>query len=115
MTEPMAFQKRAFELSQKLESRAHACPGLYPVRKREDFLRIATDRLPAERHSAALDDFSRDELVELCVWLEKMLHHPETSVQINALSRIRRGEAGPFAPASSSKDKVKSPKIATIL
>jgi len=96
MNETASFQKRALELSQKLDSRAHACPGLYPVRDAADFLRIASDRLPMENPTATLHDFSDEELKQLCLWLEKMLHHPETSLQINALSLIRRGKAQPF-------------------
>ena len=35
--------RRKEELLAKLEERAVSCPGLYPVRSREDFLRIAID------------------------------------------------------------------------
>lgn len=108
MSEQAAFQKRAMELSQKLHARAHACPGLYPVREASDFLRIAADRLVEEKPALTLDLFSSEELKQLCLWLEKMLHHPESSQQINALSLIRRGANPPFTVSSGELQKAKA-------
>jgi len=55
-----------------------ACPGLYPVRTREDFLRLAIDHAKGG-----------DELV--CQILEEIWRRPDEALQINAQSLIRRG------------------------
>lgn len=103
MDERADYIHRICELTHKLEVRANVCRGLYPVFKAADFLRISLDRLP-------LPDLLKEEdvvtletgkLEELCSWLETMLHHPETSLQMNALSLIRRGEGTPFRAAPS--------------
>jgi len=69
---------RKAELLAKLEARAVACPGLYPVRTRGDFLRLAMD------HSKG------DEEV-VCQILEELWRRPDEALQINAQSLIQRG------------------------
>lgn len=71
--------RRKEELLAKLEQRAAACPGLYPVRTRDDFLRLALDHGTGGVES-------------LCQILESMWHRPEEAVQMNAQSLIRRGQ-----------------------
>jgi len=70
--------QRKEELLAKLEERAMACPGLYPVQTREDFLRLAIDHAKGG-----------DELV--CQILEEIWRRPDEALQINAQSLIRRG------------------------
>jgi len=72
------YTRRKEELLAKLEERAMACPGLYPVRRREEFLRLAIDHAKGS-----------DELV--CQILEEIWRRPDESMQINAQSLIRRG------------------------
>ncbi|NBS54372.1 hypothetical protein EBT23_02220 [bacterium] len=70
---------RQDELLRKLAARAASCPGLYPVREADDFLRVATDHAgpgPAE----------------VCRILEALWQHPEQAVQMNAQSLIQRGK-----------------------
>lgn len=55
-----------------------ACPGLYPVKTREDFLRLATDYGTGGEES-------------ICQVLEVLWRRPDEAVQMNAQSLIRRG------------------------
>jgi len=71
--------RRKEELLAKLEERARACPGLYPVRTRDDFLRLAID------HAKGTDE-------AVCQILEEIWRRPDEAVQINAQSLIRRGK-----------------------
>lgn len=70
--------RRKEELLAKLEKRAGSCPGLYPVRSREDFLRIAID------HAKGSDE-------AVCRILEEIWRRPDETLQINAQSLIQRG------------------------
>jgi len=72
-----SFRQR--ELLAKLESRAKECPGLYPFKAGEDFLRVAVDH-------------SGDEDEAICRVLEAMWHRPDEAVQLNAQSLIGRGQ-----------------------
>ena len=74
-----AWAQRRDELLTKLAARAQACPGLYPLRKAEDFLRVAQDH-------------AQDGMEDLCRVLEAMWQRPEEAVQLNAQSLIRRGQ-----------------------
>lgn len=71
--------RRKAGLLAKLEARALACPGLYPVKTREDFLRLATD------HGAGGEE-------SICQILEVLWRRPDEAVQMNAQSLIRRGQ-----------------------
>ena len=73
-----AWGRRRDELLAKLAARAETCPGLYPLHKKEDFLRVAQD------HAA-------EGVEDLCRILEVMWQRPEEAVQLNAQSLIRRG------------------------
>ena len=79
------WNRRQEELLAKLTARADGCPGLYPFRTAEDFLRVARD------HAGQTAE-------EVCRVLEIMWQKPEEAVQLNAQSLIRRGE-GWEAPA----------------
>lgn len=70
--------RRKEELLAKLEKRSISCPGLYPVRTQEDFLRLARD------HAQGGDE-------SVCQVLEEIWRRPDEAVQINAQSLIRRG------------------------
>lgn len=70
--------QRRDELLAKLAARAEACPGLYPLRRAEDFLRVAQDH-------------AKEGMEDLCRVLEAMWQRPEEAVQLNAQSLIRRG------------------------
>jgi len=70
--------QRRDELLAKLAARAEACPGLYPLRKAEDFLRVAQDH-------------AQKGVEDLCRVLEAMWQRPEEALQLNAQSLIRRG------------------------
>lgn len=72
------FFRRKEELLVKLEERARACPGLYPVRTREEFLRLAMDQ-------AGEGD------AWICQILEGMWRRPDEVLQIHAQSLIQRG------------------------
>ena len=74
----MSFSVRRQELLAKLEERSQECPGLYPFRVAEDFLRIAMD------HGGLEDE-------GICGILETMWRRPDEAVQLNAQSLIRRG------------------------
>ena len=78
--------QRRDELLAKLEARAASCPGLYPLRAAEDFLRVAQD------HAGPGTE-------EVCRILEIMWQRPDEAVQFNAQSLIRRG--GGFKKAES--------------
>lgn len=71
-------QRRA-ELLAKLEARALSCPGLYPVKTREDFLRLAID------HSSGSEE-------AVCQVLEVLWRRPDEALQMNAQSLILRGQ-----------------------
>lgn len=71
--------RRKEELLAKLVERAAACPGLYPVRTRDDFLRLALDH-------------GKGGVESLCQVLESMWHRPDEALQMNAQSLIRRGQ-----------------------
>ncbi|NDC79686.1 MAG: hypothetical protein EB090_00195 [Verrucomicrobia bacterium] len=73
------YSRRREELLAKLEERAKACPGLYPVQCRDEFLRLATDLGTGGEES-------------LCRILEGMWHRPDEALQIHAQSLIRRGQ-----------------------
>jgi len=75
----MSFSVRRQELLTKLEERSRECPGLYPLRVAEDFLRVAMD------HGGPDDE-------GICGVLETMWRRPDEAVQLNAQSLIRRGE-----------------------
>ena len=75
----MSFSVRRQELLAKLEERSRECPGLYPFRVAEDFLRVARD------HGGMEDE-------GICGVLEAMWRRPDEAVQLNAQSLIRRGE-----------------------
>ena len=70
--------QRRDELLAKLEARAGSCPGLYPFRAAEDFLRVA-------------QDLAGTGAEEVCRVLEIMWQRPEEAVQFNAQSLIQRG------------------------
>jgi len=74
-----SFSVRRQELLTKLEVRSRECPGLYPFRVAEDFLRVAMD------HGGPDDE-------GICGVLEGMWRRPDEAVQLNAQSLIRRGE-----------------------
>ena len=71
--------RRKEELLAKLVERARTCPGLYPVKSREEFLRLAVDLGTGGEES-------------LCRILEGMWQRPDEALQINAQSLIRRGK-----------------------
>ena len=79
MAHEAAWTRRRDELLAKLAARAEACPGLYPLRKAEDFLRVAQDH-------------TKEGVEDLCRVLEAMWQRPEEAVQLNAQSLIRRGQ-----------------------
>jgi hypothetical protein len=70
---------RQLELLAKLESRSKKCPGLYPLKTKEDFRRVAAD------HSGGEDE-------AVCRVLEAMWQRPDEAVQLNAQSLIGRGQ-----------------------
>lgn len=70
--------RRKDELLEKLEERAVSCPGLYPVRTRAEFLRLAID------HAKGNDE-------AVCQILEEIWRRPDEALQMNAQSLIRRG------------------------
>ena len=72
------WSRRRDELLAKLAARAEGCPGLYPFRSAEDFLRVAQDH--AGQGAEAV-----------CRILEIMWQKPEEAVQLNAQSLIGRG------------------------
>ena len=74
-----AWTQRRDVLLAKLAARAEACPGLYPLRKAEDFLRVA-------------EDHAKEGIEDICRVLEAMWQRPEDAVQLNAQSLIRRGQ-----------------------
>ena len=78
---------RRMELLAKLVARAKECPGLYPFREEEDFLRVAMD------HGGQGEE-------GLCFVLESVWRRPDEAVQLNAQSLIRRG-LGFRAPTES--------------
>ena len=69
---------RRMELLAKLVARAKECPGLYPFREEEDFLRVAVD------HGGQGEE-------GICFVLESVWRRPDEAVQLNAQSLIRRG------------------------
>ena len=71
--------RRRAELLAKLEARALSCPGLYPVKTREDFLRLAMD------HGSGGEE-------SVCQILEVLWRRPDEALQMNAQSLIRRGQ-----------------------
>ena len=78
---------RRMELLAKLVARAKECPGLYPFREEEDFLRVAVD------HGGQGEE-------GICFVLESVWRRPDEAVQLNAQSLIRRG-LGFQAPTES--------------
>ena len=68
--------------------RARTCPGLYPVKSREEFLRLALDLGTGGEDS-------------LCRVLEGMWHRPDEALQMNAQSLIRRGKGWDAEKAGS--------------
>lgn len=74
-----AQMRRKEELLAKLVERAAACPGLYPVHTRDDFLRLALDH-------------GKGGVESLCQVLEGMWHRPDEALQMNAQSLIHRGQ-----------------------
>lgn len=79
MENQSAWAQRRDELLAKLAARAEACPGLYPLHKAEDFLRVA-------------EDHTKEGIEGICRVLEAMWQRPEEAVQLNAQSLIRRGQ-----------------------
>lgn len=71
--------RRKADLLLRLETRSVSCPGLYPVKTREDFLRLALD------HGAGSDE-------SICRILEALWRRPDEAVQMNAQSLIQRGQ-----------------------
>ena len=69
---------RRMELLAKLVARAKECPGLYPFREEEDFLRVAVDHGGQGAEG-------------ICFVLESVWRRPDEAVQLNAQSLIRRG------------------------
>lgn len=84
--------RRRDELLLKLSARAESCPGLYPFRRAEDFLRVA-------------EDHAGDAPEEICRILEVIWQRPEELVQLNAQSLIRRGKGWNEAEEKKSKRK----------
>lgn len=84
-----SWARRRDELLAQLAARAASCPGLYPFRSPEEFLRVAQDH-------------SRGEVETVCAILEKMWHRPEEAVQLNAQSLIQRGK-GWESPAADNE------------
>ena len=81
---------RRDELVAKLEIRASRCPGLYPFRAAEDFLRVAQD------HAGASAE-------EVCRILEIMWQKPDEVLQLNAQSLIQRGKGWEKTEAGSDQ------------
>ena len=73
------WSQRQDELVAKLEARAASCPGLYPFRAADDFLRVAKDHAGQDKE-------------QICRILEAMWQRPEEAVQLNAQSLIGRGQ-----------------------
>jgi len=84
------WSQRQDELLARLEVRAASCPGLYPLRAAEDFLRVAQD------HAGPGTE-------EVCRILEVMWQRPDEAVQFNAQSLIRRGQGWKEAEAEKQK------------
>lgn len=82
--------QRRDELLAKLAARSEACPGLYPLRKAEDFLRVAQDH-------------AKEGMEDLCRVLEAMWQRPEDAVQLNAQSLIARGQGLKHKPAAAER------------
>lgn len=70
---------RREELLGRLSERAEKCPGLYPVEKAEEFLRVAAD------HGGGTEE-------GICQILELMWRKPDEAFQWNAQSLIQRGK-----------------------
>ena len=88
MEQGSGWAERRDRLLAKLAARAESCPGLYPLSKAEDFLRVAQDH-------------SGEGMEGLCRVLEAMWQRPEEAVQLNAQSLIRRGQGLKHAPTTA--------------
>ena len=89
MENQSAWAQRRDELLAKLAARAEACPGLYPLHKAEDFLRVA-------------EDHAKEGIEGICRVLEAMWQRPEEAVQLNAQSLIRNGKGWKKTEAGES-------------
>jgi len=88
--------RRRDELLAQLAARAVSCPGLYPFRGPEEFLRVAQDHSGGEAEA-------------VCAILEKMWQRPEEALQLNAQSLIQRGK-GWESPAADGEGQGKRRK-----
>ncbi|MEM9399156.1 MAG: hypothetical protein AAF984_03030 [Verrucomicrobiota bacterium] len=97
MTESEKLNLRIETLLQKLEVKASQAPGLYPVKKREEFLKIA---VAVMSKFMALDlkmnlqykDYPLSVKEHLANWLEDIFRQPEGAYQLNAQSLIGEGK-----------------------
>ncbi|MEM9444991.1 MAG: hypothetical protein AAGA18_06530 [Verrucomicrobiota bacterium] len=86
---------RVNKILQKLEQRALQAPGLYPIKRGQDFLSIVTHGLEKYLNrplGIKLDELKISDKILVVDWLEDLWRCPERAIQLNAQFLIDKGK-----------------------